>query len=234
MRVIRSSRSVNGSSPRSSRAQQRPAESPRSSRGRGRRTPSVRWSTMMTSRRSNLETALKPPVVVEKFRNRSVQVNYFAAGSRPLPVSSGHKAFTTPFSFFRHGLAQRIPKPFPPIRPGFRLISRSSHRNSPAHIPSLLQRGTCFPRSHNEIPRCRGWRRSSEYWPLFVPYWKPPARNGYWLSSHRATHRVGIIGGLIETSGRPLIPIWLWVLSAVFAIGVAVILTTRFLGKTAQ
>ena len=45
---------------------------------------------------------------------------------------------------------------------------------------------------------------------------------------------VGIIGGLIETSGGPLIPIWLWVLSAVLTIGAAIILTTRLLGKTAQ
>lgn len=42
---------------------------------------------------------------------------------------------------------------------------------------------------------------------------------------------VGIIGGFIETSSGYLTPIWLWVLSAILVITLAVILPTRFLSR---
>ncbi|WP_373189280.1 hypothetical protein [Halolamina sp.] len=43
---------------------------------------------------------------------------------------------------------------------------------------------------------------------------------------------VGIIGGLIETTGGPLVPIWVWALSALLVVGTVRIVTNRFLAKT--
>lgn len=43
---------------------------------------------------------------------------------------------------------------------------------------------------------------------------------------------VGVIGGLIETTGGPLVPIWVWAISALLVVGLAIIVTTRFLGET--
>ena len=38
---------------------------------------------------------------------------------------------------------------------------------------------------------------------------------------------VGVVGGLIETTGGPLIPIWVWVLAAVVAISASLAVTYR-------
>lgn len=42
---------------------------------------------------------------------------------------------------------------------------------------------------------------------------------------------VGAIGGFVETTGGPLIPIWVWFLSAVLVIGVAFGATYRFVDE---
>lgn len=43
---------------------------------------------------------------------------------------------------------------------------------------------------------------------------------------------VGIVGGFVETTGGRLVPIWVWALSAVSVVVIAVVLTNRFLGDT--
>lgn len=42
---------------------------------------------------------------------------------------------------------------------------------------------------------------------------------------------VGIVGGLVEWTGGPLVPIWLWILSAVFAMGIAVAVANSLFNK---
>ena len=39
---------------------------------------------------------------------------------------------------------------------------------------------------------------------------------------------VGVVGGLVETTGGPLIPIWVWILAAVVAISASLAVTHRF------
>ena len=39
------------------------------------------------------------------------------------------------------------------------------------------------------------------------------------------------IGGLVETSGGPLIPLWAWLAAGALAVGVALAVTNRFVGE---
>lgn len=43
---------------------------------------------------------------------------------------------------------------------------------------------------------------------------------------------VGLIGGWIETTGGPLIPIWAWALASILVIGLALAATSRYVDET--
>jgi hypothetical protein len=39
------------------------------------------------------------------------------------------------------------------------------------------------------------------------------------------------IGALVETSGGPLIPLWAWLVAGALAVGVALVVTNRFVAE---